>query len=120
MGLRCASCGYDLRGVRCDRDCPECGLAVAESLASSDEPDLRWELRGALVYCGLVAGLIAAAGAARWAVLPVSEGLVVLGLVVFALYGFARLMTSCWWSYPLVWLMFAAAVATVYAVLSSW
>ena len=32
-GLRCASCGYDLRGTLKSERCPECGFPVAMSLA---------------------------------------------------------------------------------------
>ncbi|MEX0655394.1 MAG: hypothetical protein WD534_12405 [Phycisphaeraceae bacterium] len=32
--LKCADCGYDLRGLTTDGHCPECGLSIVESLTT--------------------------------------------------------------------------------------
>lgn len=38
--LPCRRCRYDLRGLAADRECPECGLEVLESVAASVDPEL--------------------------------------------------------------------------------
>jgi hypothetical protein len=35
-GLACVGCGYDIRGMAPDRDCPECGRPIADSLSQAD------------------------------------------------------------------------------------
>lgn len=37
-GVECRNCRYDLRGIRADGRCPECGLAVWESIRAAVDP----------------------------------------------------------------------------------
>lgn len=37
--LHCRQCGYDLRGLRADSRCPECGLEIWSSVLSTVDPD---------------------------------------------------------------------------------
>ena len=39
QSLLCQRCGYNLRGVRIDRDCPECGFAVITSVEDAIDPE---------------------------------------------------------------------------------
>jgi hypothetical protein len=38
--LPCRRCGYDIRGLRADGQCPECGLGIVESIAAVVDPDI--------------------------------------------------------------------------------
>lgn len=56
--IRCVRCGYDLRGAQVLGRCPECGAAVASTLAVSVDPALRDLValqRPALVATSLIA-----------------------------------------------------------------
>lgn len=38
--LPCRRCGYDVRGLRADGQCPECGLGIVESIAAVVDPEI--------------------------------------------------------------------------------
>ena len=77
LALKCAACGYDLRGLPDDGRCPECGAAVAESrqAVSLFRADPRWLRRlelGAWLCPLSLLGLLAALAAA-WLLLDVGS-----------------------------------------------
>ena len=41
----CDRCGYNLTGTKSDASCPECGMAVADSLGSDARPGTAWQRR---------------------------------------------------------------------------
>lgn len=41
LTLRCAHCGYDLRGLRADGDCPECGEPIRLTIIETIDPASR-------------------------------------------------------------------------------
>ena len=63
--LLCAQCGYDLRNLPADSNCPECGRAIADSVRMS--PLMRWLpgfRRGVSFLC--LAFLISVPNVQRW------------------------------------------------------
>lgn len=68
--LKCASCGYMLRGTSIDSRCPECGFAAAESLAYA-------ERRGSVskpMVIGLIAVIAFVLVFTGWTVFPRPSG----------------------------------------------
>lgn len=57
--VACSQCGYDLRGLRRDGDCPECGASIHATLAAVPAPrpllPTRWLLVVAFACLGVVA-----------------------------------------------------------------
>ncbi|MBN1342061.1 MAG: hypothetical protein JXQ73_05235 [Phycisphaerae bacterium] len=112
--IHCASCGYNLRGLRPSGRCPECGTPIARSLrgdllAVSDPNWVARIARGATYayrgFIALVLLIIAAvigvgAGLALFGPIgPGDTAVVVLlgGVVAWSLAGFAAMIIGIWW-----------------------
>jgi hypothetical protein len=82
VDIQCVSCGYNLRGLLPDGNCPECGIAVAQSTRSellrfADPAWLSVLVRGLdwMVISFFAAGLLCLSGGAAMDVLGVWAGL---------------------------------------------
>jgi hypothetical protein len=99
--LSCAACGYNLRGLRRDGRCPECGGSIARSIEEAQRGVSLADLRAARRVCHCL--LIACGGAIVVSLTGFSRPWLIVGLpVVGEVIAWVAGLASLWFAAPLL------------------
>lgn len=99
--LTCVTCGYNLRGLRRDGRCPECGGTIARSIEEAQRGVTLAELRAARRVCRAL--LIACCGAIVVALTAFNRPWSIFGVPILGeIVAWAASLTSLWFAAPLL------------------